>query len=116
MASAAGQALRLQGRYGEQAQDLIDAAQPGELALIAGTQTIWVQLRWAARREAVCKLEDLLLRRSRIGIQLRGGGIGIMPRVRAICQPELGWSDQRWEAEQAAYLALWNTHYSLPTS
>jgi glycerol-3-phosphate dehydrogenase len=111
----AGQALRLRGRYGEQAQHLIAAAQPGELALIPGTQTIWAQLRWAARRESVCKLEDLMLRRSRIGIQLRGGGIGILPRIRAICQPELGWSDQRWEAEQAAYLALWNTHYSLPT-
>jgi glycerol-3-phosphate dehydrogenase len=112
----AGQALRLRGRYGEQAQHLIDAAQPGELALIPGTQTIWAQLRWAARRESVCRLEDLLLRRSRIGIQLRGGGIGILPRIRAICQPELGWSDRRWEDEQAAYLALWNTHYSLPTT
>jgi glycerol-3-phosphate dehydrogenase len=112
----AGQAVRLQGRYGALAQQLVDAAKPGELEAIAGTQTIWAQLRWAARCESVWKLEDLLLRRSRIGIQLRGGGIEIMPRIRAICQPELGWSDQRWEAEQAAYLALWNTHYSLPTS
>jgi glycerol-3-phosphate dehydrogenase len=111
----AGQALRLQGRYGDQAQRLIDAAQAGELAPIPGTQTIWAQLRWAARCESVCKLEDLLLRRSRIGIQLRGGGVGILPRIRAICQPELGWTDQRWEAEEAAYLALWKTHYSLPT-
>jgi glycerol-3-phosphate dehydrogenase len=112
----AGQALRLQGRYGDQARQLIDAAQPGELALIPGTQTIWAQLRWAARCESVCKLEDLMLRRSRLGIQLRGGGAGILPRIRAICQPELGWSDQRWKAEEAAYLALWKTHYSLPTS
>ena len=109
-----GQALRLQGRYGAFAQQLVDAAQPGELELIAGTETIWAQLRWAARCESVQKLEDLLLRRSRIGIQLRGGGVGIMDRIRAICQPELGWSDQRWEAELAAYLALWCTHYSLP--
>ncbi|GJI90236.1 glycerol-3-phosphate dehydrogenase/oxidase [Duganella hordei] len=110
----AGQAQRLQGRYGALARQLLDAAQPGELELIAGTETIWAQLRWAARCESVQKLEDLLLRRSRIGIQLRGGGIEIMDRVRAICQPELGWSDQRWDAELAAYLALWNTHYSLP--
>ena len=108
------QARRLQGRYGAQAQALIDAAQPGELETIPGTETLWAQLRWAARCEAVLKLEDLLLRRSRIGIQLRGGGAAIMDRIRAICQPELGWSDQQWEAELAAYLALWNTHYSLP--
>ncbi len=60
------------------------------------------------------RLEDLLLRRSRIGLQLRQGGLAIMPRIRAICQPELGWSEQRWDAEQAAYVALWNKHYSLP--
>lgn len=110
-----GQAARLQGRYGPLAQQLVDAAHPGELETIPGTQTIWAQLRWAARCESVCKLEDLLLRRSRIGIQLRGGGIDILPRIRAICQPELGWSDQRWDAEQTAYLALWQAHYSLPT-
>jgi glycerol-3-phosphate dehydrogenase len=108
------QAARLQGRYGALAQQLVDAAQPGELATIAGTQTLWVQLRWAARCESVQKLDDLLLRRSRIGIQLRGGGADILPRVRAICQPELGWSDQRWEDEQRTYLALWASHYSLP--
>jgi glycerol-3-phosphate dehydrogenase len=109
-----GQAQRLQGRYGAAAQALVNVAQAGELSCIPGTETIWAQLRWAARCEDVCKLEDLLLRRSRIGIQLRGGGIDILPRVRAICQPELGWNDQRWDDEQAAYLALWSTHYSVP--
>lgn len=109
-----GQARRLQGRYGVHAQQLIDAAGPGELALVAGTETIWAQLRWAARHESVQKLEDLLLRRSRIGILLHGGGVEILGRVRAICQQELGWDDARWHAEQADYLALWAAHYSLP--
>ena len=109
-----GQAQRLQGRYGASAQALLDAAQPGELACIPGTETIWAQLRWAARHEDVCKLEDLMLRRSRIGIQLRGGGVDILPRIRTICQPELGWGDQRWESEQADYLTLWSRHYNLP--
>jgi glycerol-3-phosphate dehydrogenase len=34
--------------------------------------------------------------------------------VRAICQPELGWPDATWDAEVAAYLALWQAHHSLP--
>lgn len=109
-----GQAQRLQGRYGADAQALVDAAQADELTAIPGTETIWAQLRWAARHEDVCKLEDLLLRRSRIGIQLHGGGIDILPRIRSICQPELGWGDQRWADEQSAYLALWEAHYSVP--
>lgn len=108
------QSARLQGRYGAQAQALVDAAQDGELETIAGTESVWAQLRWAARCEAVQHLEDLLLRRTRIGLQLRGGGVAILPRVRGICQPELGWTDERWDAEQTAYLALWQSHYSLP--
>jgi glycerol-3-phosphate dehydrogenase len=110
----AGQSGRLQGRYGAHAQALLDCGRAGELELIPGTASIWAQLRWAARHESVQRLEDLLLRRLRIGLQLQGGGAGILPRVRTICQRELGWSDERWDAEQAAYLALWKTHYSLP--
>ncbi|MES3023565.1 MAG: glycerol-3-phosphate dehydrogenase/oxidase [Pseudomonadota bacterium] len=106
--------LRLRGRHGAQARALLDAAGAGELDPIAGTETVWAELRWAARAEAVLRLEDLMLRRTRLGLQLRGGGVGQLARIRAICQPELGWDDQRWDAEQAAYLALWNAHYGLP--
>ncbi|XLZ70718.1 glycerol-3-phosphate dehydrogenase/oxidase [Massilia sp. SR12] len=110
----AGQAQRLQGRYGALAAQLVAAAQEGELACIPGTQTLWAQLRWAARHESVQKLEDLMLRRSRLGIQLAHGGAAVLPRIRAICQAELGWDDQRWAAEEAAYLALCRANYSLP--
>jgi glycerol-3-phosphate dehydrogenase len=109
-----GQAQRLQGRYGGQAAALLAAAREGELDTIPGTQTLWAQLRWAARHESVQHLEDLMLRRSRLGIQLARGGAAVLARVRAICQPELGWDDQRWAAEEAAYLALCRAHYSLP--
>ena len=108
------QRLRLLGRHGAQAQALCDAAQDGELAMIPGTQTLWAQLRWGARMENVEHLDDLLLRRTRLGLQLAGGALAILPRVRAICQQELGWSDARWEEEQARYLALWRRHYSVP--
>ncbi|MGW8393364.1 glycerol-3-phosphate dehydrogenase/oxidase [Pseudoduganella sp. HUAS MS19] len=111
---APGQARRLQGRYGVQAQALAAAAHEGELEEIPGTETLWAQLRWAARHESVQHLEDLMLRRSRLGIQLAGGGVAVLERVRAICQPELGWSDHRWAAEEAAYLALCRSNYSLP--
>lgn len=108
------QRLRLLGRNGAQAQALCDAAQDGELAMIPGTQTVWAQLRWGARMEHVERLDDLLLRRTRLGLQLAGGALAILPRVRAICQQELGWSDARWDDEEARYLALWRGHYSVP--
>lgn len=108
------QRLRLLGRHGAQAQALCGAAQDGELAMIPGTQTVWAQLRWGARMEHVEHLDDLLLRRTRLGLQLAGGALAILPRVRAICQQELGWSDARWDDEEARYLALWRGHYSVP--
>lgn len=108
------QRLRLQGRYGSHALSVLNCAQPGEMETIPGTETMWAELRWAARAEAVLHLEDLLLRRTRLGLLLREGGAPLMNRIRAICQPELGWNDARWESEQSAYLALWQRHYGLP--
>jgi glycerol-3-phosphate dehydrogenase len=105
---------RLRGRHGPDAQALLDAAQDGELELIPGTETAWAELRWAARMEAVQHLDDLLLRRTRLGLLLRGGGAAILPRVRAICQGELGWSDAEWMCGEAAYRSLWASHYGLP--
>jgi glycerol-3-phosphate dehydrogenase len=81
---------------------------------VAGTQTLWAELRWAARAEAVAHLDDLLLRRVRLGHLLPGGGAELLARIRTICQAELGWDDDRWTSEEAAYLDLWRTSYSLP--
>jgi len=105
---------RLQGRYGACAGALLAAAGDGECEAIPGTETAWAELRWAARAEAVQRLDDLLLRRTRLGLQLKEGGRALMPRIRSICQPELGWSDARWEQEQEDYAALWHAHYGLP--
>ncbi|MGJ7918075.1 glycerol-3-phosphate dehydrogenase/oxidase [Massilia sp. LXY-6] len=110
----AGLVRRLQGRHGAAAEALLLAAGEDEFALIPGTETPWAELRWAARAEAVQRLDDLLLRRTRLGLQLREGGTALMPRIRAICQPELGWDDARWEREARDYAALWHSHYGLP--
>ncbi len=32
-----------------------------------------------------------------------------MARIRAIVQPELGWDDTRWQAEEKSYTELWHT-------
>jgi glycerol-3-phosphate dehydrogenase len=107
---------RLLGRYAGDAAALVEAAGPGEMEPIPGTQSLWAELRWAARSEAVVHLDDLLLRRVRLGHLLPKGGADLLPRIRAICQPELGWDDARWAQEEAAYLALWRRAYSLPAA
>jgi glycerol-3-phosphate dehydrogenase len=105
---------RLLGRYGADAVLLVAAAHEGELDAIPGTVMLWAELRWSAQAEGVAHLDDLLLRRSRLGLLLPHGGSNHLPRIRQIVQAELGWDDSRWEAEEAAYRALIEQSYSLP--
>ncbi|MGD8398561.1 MAG: glycerol-3-phosphate dehydrogenase/oxidase [Anaerolineae bacterium] len=105
---------RLLGRYGADAPQLVAAARAGELVPVAGTDTLWAELRWAARDEGVVHLEDLLLRRVRLGHLLPEGARAELPRIRDIAQPELGWDDARWAEEERAYLDLWHDAYNLP--
>lgn len=110
------QIARLQGHFGANAANVVATAQAGELDYIPGTASLWVELRWAARYENVVHLEDLMLRRTRLGLLLRNGGLAFMQRIRDICQPELKWDDEKWEKEQAAYLDLWHRCHGLPAS
>jgi len=105
---------RLLGRFGTDAITLISIAQPGEMENIPGTNYLWAELRWAARSEGVCHLDDLLLRRTRLGLILPHGGETILPWVKQICLDELHWSDSQWQRELIDYQSLWATCYSLP--
>lgn len=107
---------RLLGRYGADTPALVAAAQPGELEAIPGTPILWAELRWAARAEGVAHLEDLLLRRTRLGLLSPEGGACLLPSIRSICQGELGWDDQQWETEASQYHVLWQHAYSIPAA
>ena len=111
---APGVLRRLAGRHGARVKALLNAAHPGELECIPGTHTLWAELRWAARAEQVFQLDDLLLRRTRLGIQLPAGGAALLARVRAICQAELGWDDAQWETQERRYLAAWRMQHGVP--
>ena len=61
-------------------------------------------------------LDDLLLRRTRLGSLLRAGGEDIFAALEAICREELHWDQARWQAELARYREIWRRHYYLPAS
>jgi len=105
---------RLLGRYGADAPALVRAAQAGELSPVADTPTLWAELRWAARAEGVVHLDDLLLRRVRLGLLTPEGGLPLLKEIRAVVQPELGWDDARWQTEAEAYAGLWHRAYAPP--
>ncbi len=108
------QARRVMGRYGDCIVDYLAEEKDSNLTLIPGTHTLWTELKWAAANESVCHLDDLLLRRTRMGLLVRQGALEHLPRVRELCQQVLGWSDEKWTTEQARYQMIWQKYYSLP--
>jgi glycerol-3-phosphate dehydrogenase len=106
------QCLRLLARYGPESAALFTASE-ADLQPVDGTIYLWAELRQAARAEGVVHLDDLLLRRVRLGLLVPNGGLDQISRIRSIVQPELGWDDARWQAEEKAYAELWNRAYRL---
>ncbi len=104
--------LYLLGRYGSETSSFLTSATPDELQPIPGTPNLWTEIRWAARQEGIQHLDDLLLRRVRIGLLLENGAEAHLERLRSIIQPELGWSDSRWAQEVAVYRQIWRNSYS----
>lgn len=109
-------AQRLAGRYGARATELFDGAGEAERTKIDDTEFCLAECRWAARNESVVHLDDLLLRRTRLGSLLHRGGEAIFPALERICAEELHWDPAKWEAELARYREIWSRHYYLPVT
>jgi glycerol-3-phosphate dehydrogenase len=105
------QQLRLLARYETRSMQIFIDDAPHET--IPNTPYLWTEVRHAARAEGVVHLDDLLLRRVRLGLLAPDGGMDLLPRIRAIVQPELGWDDLRWGKEVGEYAKLWNSSYRL---
>lgn len=102
---------RLAGRFGQESEKMIATAGNDELEYMPELPTTWAEVRWAAREEAIEHLDDLLLRRLRLGLIAPKGGLTWIDRIRAIAQPELGWDDTRWQVEEERYRQLWQECY-----
>lgn len=107
-------AQRLIGRYGNHAKALLDEAREAERHPIANTDFCLAELRWAARNESAVHLDDLLLRRTRLGSLLEHGAEALFPAIEVICAEELQWDATRWQSELARYRDIWARCYSLP--
>ena len=72
------------------------------------------ELRWSIEHEAVVHLDDLMLRRGRLGILLENGGEEVLDQVRQLFEEGCGWDEQRWTEELARYRETIRRHYTLP--
>jgi glycerol-3-phosphate dehydrogenase len=105
---------RLYARYGQLADQLLAQAQPEDCVPIDSTDYLWAELPWVAAHEGVIHLQDLMLRRTRLGFLLRDGGQAFLPRIRELCQPVLGWDDADWTREENDYCQQWRKNYAPP--
>jgi len=90
----------------------LEAAAADENEPIHHLPNLWSEVRWAARSGAVEHLDDLLLRRVRLGLLLPEGARADMDRIGKIIRPELGWDEPHWQAELKRYLEIYHKAYS----
>lgn len=104
---------RLRGQYGP---DLADVIKAGPLTEIPGSDVLWAELHWSARAEDVVHLDDLLLRRTRLGLILPQGAMQLFNELERQLGQELRWSTERWQQERERYLGIWRSAYYLPAN
>lgn len=107
---------RLVARYGIRTRQFLVEMLCHEFEPVADTYFLLAELRWACRYEQVVHLDDLLLRRVRLGLLLPGGGLDALPTLDALLHEELGWDAGRIAAERARYLDIWQRYYFLPAA
>ncbi len=105
---------RLLGRYGQSAVALMASAPEHERTLIPGTHTFPAQVRWALQHESVLHLDDLMLRRTRLGILLKNGGAEVLDKIKPLCQEILGWDEVKWRQEVKRYREVISSYYAVP--
>ena len=105
---------QIQACYGVLSQHFIAQTNRELCQTISYSRHLWAELIWAVKYEQVVHLDDLLLRRTRLGNVLPGGGADYIEKIRALCSEYLTWDDARWHLETKRYLRLWQNHYSLP--
>jgi len=107
-------ALDWLARYGEASLGFLCSSSAVEHSPIQGTRICLADLRWTMRQEAVHHLDDLLLRRTRIGLIAPEGGSALLSSIRCVIQEELDWTEGRWNEEASDYLAGWKKNYGVP--
>jgi len=71
--------------------------------LIDGTDLSAAEVRAHLVFGAVLHIDDLLLRRVRIGVWQPALARAVVPHLQPLFQQELGWDHQRWDKEAAAF-------------
>lgn len=92
--------------YGSQCQEVLRlAAQDKNLGkqLVPGLPYLYAEILYAVNHEMACKLNDVLIRRTRLIHEAPGQGLSLAQRVATLMGGLLGWSDDDIAQEVSAY-------------
>lgn len=98
---ASGMARRLRGTAFRAVETARNARELRPI--LEGTDVSLAEIRAHLRFAAVLRLEDLLLRRIRLGLWRPEVAKAIVPLLRSIVRKELGWDRRRWRAEREGF-------------
>lgn len=106
----------LAGRFGRLVESFVQEFGDDKTLMreIRYSKTLWAELIFAVKYEQVVHLDDLLLRRTRLGNVLPDGAMDELLQIKTLCQPHMDWSEQKWQQEIDRYREIWTKHYSLP--
>jgi glycerol-3-phosphate dehydrogenase len=104
----------LLGRYGTQLKDFLLAFDESDYQEYSSFCFSLADCRWAIQEEQVRHLDDLLFRRTRLG--LLQDSSELINQFADLLQAELQWSDQVKEKEIKRYHFIKNSFYRLPPS
>ncbi|MGM0418061.1 MAG: glycerol-3-phosphate dehydrogenase/oxidase [Thermodesulfobacteriota bacterium] len=102
--------LRIKARFGN--IDLSSYKDEGLLTKIPGTRTCYAEIKIASMDKTIKHLDDLLMRRLRLGMILENGGLGIIDKIKELSSENLGWSEEKWEYEVKRYSEIYNKFFS----
>ena len=103
---------RLMRAYGTRAHRVLDLVQRDERLgerVLAEKPHILAEAVYSVRDEMAAHVEDILYRRTRIGLETRQGTPTAAARVAAVMAPELGWTRERRAEEVERAIAFRST-------
>lgn len=103
---------RIVANYGQLATQFINESQKRYISPISYSLTLWAEVIWSIKHEQVVHLDDLLLRRTRIGNVLPEGAMAYLELIKPWCIEYLNWNGIKWQLERERYIKIYNAHYS----
>lgn len=105
---------RLQARLGNDGAAWVAARPANEQQPLLGTSYTLAELRWSLRFEQVRRLDNLLMRRTRLGLVAPDGAVDLLPLLEAPRREALAWNAERWADEAARYRENWVSRHAPP--